>query len=33
MVITCAADVQITFFELVGEREYLAKLVASHGEE
>ena len=33
VVIACAADVQITLFELVGEHEYLAKLVASHGEE
>ncbi len=33
VIITCAADVQITLFELVGEHEYLTKLVANHGEE
>jgi hypothetical protein len=33
VVIACTADVQITLFELVGEHEYLAKLIASHGEE
>jgi hypothetical protein len=32
VVIACAADVQITFFEFVGEHEYLAKLVVSHAE-
>jgi hypothetical protein len=33
VIIACAADIQITLFEFVGEREYLAELVASHGEE
>src|SRR5262249_26461953 len=32
VVIACTANVQITLFELVGEHEYLAKLIASHGE-
>jgi hypothetical protein len=31
VVIACAADVQITFLELVGKHEYLAKLVTIHG--
>jgi hypothetical protein len=33
VVIACAADVQIALFELVGEDEYLAELILSHGEE
>lgn len=33
VVIACAADAQITLFELVGEHECFAKLVASHSEE
>ena len=32
VIIACATDVQITLFELVGEHEGLAKLIASHGE-
>ena len=30
IVIACAAYVQITLFELVGEHEYLAELIVSH---
>jgi hypothetical protein len=33
VVIACAADVEITLFEFVGEHEYLTKLVVSHGAE
>src|SRR5690242_14075388 len=32
VVIACPADVQIALFELIGEHEYLPKLVESHGE-
>ena len=32
VIIARPADDQITFLELVGEREYLAELVAGHGE-
>jgi hypothetical protein len=31
VIIACASDVQITLFEFVGEHEYLAKLILSHG--
>jgi hypothetical protein len=31
VVIARPADIQITLFEFVGEHEYLAKLIASHG--
>jgi hypothetical protein len=31
LVIARPADIQITLFEFVGEHEYLAKLIASHG--
>ena len=33
VVIASAADVEIAFFEFVGERKYLAKLITSHREE
>jgi hypothetical protein len=31
VIIARAPDVQITLFEFVGEHEYLAKLILSHG--
>src|SRR5689334_13353215 len=32
VVVACAANIQITLFELVREHKYLAELIASHGE-